>query len=191
MTNPLLTSLSRDVLELEQLLGRYAPGYTDDYHPSEPLGDTLLGRLKQDLADDAVPTSPAPLDLADRSVQVHACHGRTRQVEVLREVVVGLLAADPSLEPRDVLVMCPDVEDFAPIIAAAFSLGAENDAEHPAAKLSVRLADRSLRQTNPLLAALAQLLELGTTPDVSVSWPGRYFHQIGGAVNKMIRVRLF
>jgi exodeoxyribonuclease V gamma subunit len=162
LTNPLLTSLSRDVLELEQLLGRHAPGYTDDYHPSEPLAGTLLGRLKQDLADDRVPTSPAPLDLADRSVQVHACHGRTRQVEVLREVVVGLLAADPSLEPRDVLVMCPDVEDFAPIIAATFSLGAEDDAEHPAAKLRVRLADRALRQTNPLLAVLAQLLELGT-----------------------------
>jgi exodeoxyribonuclease V gamma subunit len=31
---------------------------------------------------------------------------------------------------------------------------------HPAAKLRVRLADRSLRQTNPLLSLLSQLLEL-------------------------------
>src|ERR1035437_9263285 len=96
--------------------------------------------------------SPAPRAWAARGVQGHACHGRTRQVEVLREVVVGLLAADPSLEPRDVLVMCPDVEDFAPIIAATFSLGAEDDAEHPAAKLRVRLADRALRQTTTVLA---------------------------------------
>ena len=93
---------------------------------------------------------------------MHACHGKTRQVEVLREVVVGLLANDPTLEPRDVLVMCPDVETFAPIIAATFSLGAEEDAAHPAARLRVRLADRALRQTNALLAVLAQLLELGT-----------------------------
>ena len=91
---------------------------------------------------------PPPLDDADRSVQVHACHGRTRQVEVLREVIVGLLADDPTLEPRDVLVMCPDVETFAPIIAATFALGAEDDAAHPAAELRVRLADRALRQTN-------------------------------------------
>jgi exodeoxyribonuclease V gamma subunit len=161
LTNPLLISLSRDVLELQQLLGLYAPGATEVLHPSDPFADTLLGRLKQDLAGDRVTESPPPLDSDDRSVQVHACHGRTRQVEVLREVVVGLLAADPSLEPRDVLVMCPDVEAFAPIIAATFSLGAEEDAAHPAARLRVRLADRALRQTNALLAVLAQLLELG------------------------------
>jgi len=163
LTNPLLASLSRDVLELQQLLTRQAPGFTDVHHPSGPFADTLLGRLKSDLAGDVVPTAPQPLDSADRSVQVHACHGRTRQVEVVREVVVGLLAADPSLEPRDVLVMCPDVEVFAPIIAATFSLGAEDDAAHPAARLRVRLADRALRQTNALLAVLAQLLQLGTS----------------------------
>lgn len=163
LTNPLLASLSRDVLELQQLLGRTAPGFTEVHHPSAPYAETLLGRLKSDLAGDVVPESPALLDSADRTVQVHACHGRTRQVEVLREVVVGLLAADPSLEPRDVLVMCPDVEVFAPIIAATFSLGAEDDAAHPAARLRVRLADRALRQTNALLAVLAQLLQLGTS----------------------------
>jgi exodeoxyribonuclease V gamma subunit len=162
LTNPLLTSLSRDVLELQELLARKAPGSTDVHHPSPADPHTLLGRLKSDLAEDSVPASPPPLDPDDRTVQVHACHGRTRQVEVLREVVVGLLAADPSLEPRDVLVMCPDVETFAPIIAATFSLGAEEDAAHPAARLRVRLADRALRQTNALLAVLAQLLDLGT-----------------------------
>ena len=109
-----------------------------------------------------MPTSPPPLADTDRSVQVHACHGRTRQVEVLREVIVGLLADDPTLEPRDVLVMCPDVETFAPIVAATFAIGAEDDAAHPAARLRVRLADRALRQTNALLAVLSQLLELGT-----------------------------
>jgi exodeoxyribonuclease V gamma subunit len=162
IANPLLASLSRDVLELQELLDRCAPGSRDVLHASAPYADTLLGRLKRDLADDAVPTDPPLLDAKDRSVQVHACHGRTRQVEVLREVILGLLADDPSLEPRDVLVMCPDVETFAPIIAATFSLGAEDGAAHPAARLRVRLADRALRQTNPLLAVLSQLLELGT-----------------------------
>jgi exodeoxyribonuclease V gamma subunit len=162
LTNPLLASLSRDVLELQQLLAHTAPHLADVRHPSPPFPDSLLGRLKHDLADDRVPESPTPLDPADRTVQVHACHGRTRQVEVLREVIVGLLASDHSLEPRDVLVMCPDVETFAPIIAATFALGAEDDAAHPAARLRVRLADRALRQTNSLLAVLAQVLELGT-----------------------------
>ncbi len=162
LQNPLLASLSRDVLELQELITRCVPGFLDVEHVSPVLPTTLLGRLKQDLAEDRVPREPPPIGTGDRSVQVHACHGRTRQVEVLREVVVGLLASDPSLEPRDVLVMCPDVETFAPLIAATFSLGAEEGAAHPAAGLRVRLADRALHQTNALLAVLTQLLELGT-----------------------------
>ena len=58
----------------------------------------------------------------DRSVQVHACHGAARQVDVLREVLVGLLQDDPTLEPRDILVMCPDIESYAPLISAGFGL---------------------------------------------------------------------
>ncbi len=56
-------------------------------------------------------------------MQVHACHGPARQVEVLREVLLGLLADDPTLEPRDILVMCPDIESYAPLITAAFGTG--------------------------------------------------------------------
>ena len=46
----------------------------------------------------------------DDSIRVHSCHGRGRQVEVLRDAVLHLLADDPTLEPRDVIVMCPDIE---------------------------------------------------------------------------------
>ena len=139
-------------------------------HPTRRPSCTTRPRRPTPCSAGSRPTSPPtasrptrhPSQHGDRSVQVHACHGRTRQVEVLREVVVGLLADDPTLEPRDVLVMCPDVETFAPIIAATFAIGAEDGAAHPAAKLRVRLADRALRQTNALLAVLSQLLELGT-----------------------------
>ena len=73
-------------------------------------------------ATTARPTAASRMRADDRSVQVHACHGPDRQVEVLREVVLGLLRADPTLEPRDVLVMCPDVETFAPLVSACFGL---------------------------------------------------------------------
>ena len=55
-------------------------------------------------------------------MQVHACHGAARQVDVLREVLVGLLEDDPTLEPRDILVMCPDIETYAPLVSAGFGL---------------------------------------------------------------------
>ncbi|WP_375502554.1 exodeoxyribonuclease V subunit gamma [uncultured Jatrophihabitans sp.] len=149
--HPLLASLSRDIRELQQLL----PRGEDVHHPVDARRDTLLGQLQQQLTDDTV----APARKTDRSLTVHACHGPTRQVEVLREVVLGLLAADPTLEPRDILIMCPDVETFAPLVAASFGM-ADEPGGHPAGQLRVRLADRSLRQTNPLFSLLGQLLEL-------------------------------
>ena len=56
--------------------------------------------------------------------------------------------------------MCPDVETYAPLIVAGFGLGEVVPNSHPAHQLRVRLADRSLIQTNPLLGVAAQLLTL-------------------------------
>jgi exodeoxyribonuclease V gamma subunit len=82
-------------------------------------------------------------------------------VEVLREVLVGLMADDPTLEPRDVLVMCPDVEAYAPLFSATFGLAeVVGDQGHPGHQLRVRLADRGLGGTNPLLGLAAALVQL-------------------------------
>ncbi|MGA5305854.1 exodeoxyribonuclease V subunit gamma [Nucisporomicrobium flavum] len=153
--HPLLASLGRDARELQLTLAAAA----SVHHPGTRYPSTLLGHLQRAVAEDAPPDHDVPvLGPGDRSVQVHACHGPGRQVEVLREIILGLLAADPSLEPRDILVMCPDIESFAPLISASFGLGA--DAAHPAHRLRVRLADRALRQLNPLFGVVGHLLEL-------------------------------
>ena len=167
--HPLLASLARDVRELQVLLrgssGSSArnvadgPHVVDEHHPVPDPPRTLLGRLQQQLRDDAPPTAPVPMPVDDHSVQVHACHGRSRQVEVLRDVLLGLLVSDPTLEPRDIVVLCPDIDAFAPLISAAFGLP-DAEGEHPGHLLRVRLADRSLRATNPLLGTLATLLDL-------------------------------
>lgn len=149
--HPLLRSLARDVRELQLRL----PAHTAHHHRDDDRPGTLLGRLQTDLREDRPPAAGPP---ADDSVQVHACHGPARQVEVLREVLLRLFQDDPTLEPRDVLVLCPDVETFAPLISATFGLGP--GLPHPGNALRVRLADRSLRQTNPLLDTVAALLDL-------------------------------
>src|SRR3712207_2237041 len=153
--HPLLRSLARDVRELQLRL----PPHADEHHADAARPATLLGRLQADLRDDVLPGGSAGGAVtADGTVQVHACHGPARQVEVLRELLLRLFEDDPSLEPRDVLVMCPDVETFAPLVSATFGLGPE--LPHPGGALRVRLADRSLRRTNPLLDTVAALLDL-------------------------------
>ena len=156
--HPLLVTLGRDTRELQRALPAGRAG--DEHRPSAGRPDTLLGWLQSDIAANAVRPQGRSLRSDDRSVQVHSCHGAARQVDVLREVLLGLLADDPSLQPRDILVMCPDIETYAPLIVAGFGLGDVVADPHPAHRLRVRLADRALVQTNPLLGLAAQLLAL-------------------------------
>jgi len=156
--HPLLATLGRDLRELQRSLPVTAA--TDEFLPGRSHPATLLGWLQSDIATDSVRAQGRILREDDRSVQVHSCHGPARQVDVLREVLLGLLADDETLEPRDILVMCPDIETYAPLIAANFGLGEVVSGGHPAHRLRVRLADRSLVQTNALLAVASQLLNL-------------------------------
>ncbi len=150
--HPLLAPLSRDVRELQQRVLLAVPDLMLHVHDDVPKEKTLLQRLQRDLRTDTLPTDTVP---ADCSVQLHACHGPARQVEVLRELVLGLLESDPTLEPRDVLVLCPDVETYAPLLTAAFATNG-----HPGGRLWVQIADRSPRQTNTLFGLAARLLHL-------------------------------
>ncbi|MXG89088.1 exodeoxyribonuclease V subunit gamma [Nocardioides flavescens] len=161
--HPLLASLGRDQRELERGLGELTGGVAVDeaVGPEPEVRATLLGWLQSDLRADEVRPAGRRLAGDDRSVQVHACHGPARQVQVLREVLLGLLQDDPTLEPRDVLVMCPDVERYAPLVSAAFGLGDVISGSHPAHRLRVQLADRGLAGTNPLLEVASRLLDLG------------------------------
>jgi exodeoxyribonuclease V gamma subunit len=158
---PLLATLGRDLRELQRSLP--SDPATDEALPCADLPDTLLGWLQSDLSGNAVRPEGRQLSAGDRSIQVHSCHGPARQVDVLREVLLGLLADDPTLEPRDILVMCPDIETYAPLIVADFGLGDVVHGVHPAHRLRVRLADRSLLQTNPLLGVASQLLMLASS----------------------------
>ena len=188
--HPLLSSLGRDTRELRRSLVALGPAVIDDAAEADdaPAVDaraSLLGWLQADLRSDTGPDAAIRearvLSADDRTVQVHAAHGMSRQVEVLREVLVGLLQDDPSLEPRDILVMCPDIDTYAPLFQAAFGLGGAGlpHRVHPAHLLRLRLADRGLAQTNPFIAlathvieiaggraTLSQVLDLASTPPV-------------------------
>jgi len=176
--NRLLASWGQDAREMQLVLGTHE--HVGHHHPIAAEADSLLARIQDDVrADRSPPGTPLPgepdarprLHPEDRSIQIHACHGRARQVEVVRDAVLHLLEDDPSLEPRDVIVMCPDIETFAPLIHATFSAGevVEDDESEPLppalrpTDLRVRLADRALRQTNPVLGVVAQLIDLASS----------------------------
>lgn len=155
--HPLLASLGRESRELQFQLS----GFAVRHHELQPPPDTLLGALQRGIREDRPDVRHRRTD-ADTSVQVHSCHGAARQVEVLRDALVGLMDRDATLEPRDILVMCPDIETFAPLLQAAFGME-DNPGSHPGHRLRVRLADRALSATNPLLGVTRALLDLATS----------------------------
>ncbi len=90
---------------------------------------------------------------------------------MLRDALLHMFADDPSLEPREVIVMCPDLAAFAPLVTATFAGGddsrfrmapPEGSVDAQAAALRVRVSDRSQRERNPLIGVLDDLLRLGT-----------------------------
>jgi exodeoxyribonuclease V gamma subunit len=131
--------------------------------PSSPTAaTTLLGRLQQQIRTGT--TGPgAPID--DPSVRVHLSHGLDRQVEVLRDVLCDLFDTYPDLEPRDVVVCTPQLQDVAPLVRALCMLDAEGlgSNAHPVSTLRVRVTDPSPARTNPVLDLLWRLLDLATS----------------------------
>ncbi len=130
---------------------------------------TLLSRLQSDLRAGSAPAGDFELDPADRSIQVHSCHGQARQVQVLRDVILHLLEDDPSLKEEDIAVLSPAIDQFAPLVEAGFGTSAQAGSTTVQADgaprnmpplLRYRITDRSLRESNPVLAALDSLLAL-------------------------------
>lgn len=132
--NPLLAAngaAGRDFLRL--LFGDDAvrPSFEQAvYVPPDPARRTgLLHRLQGDLlarrpppTDDAMRSA---FDPDDRSLQVHACHTRLREVQVLHDRLRDLLETHPHIEPRDIAVLTPDIGQYAPYVRAVFG---ESDA---------------------------------------------------------------
>ena len=193
--HPLLRTWARESRELQFLLAGRTPGAGPTLPPPPPTpipappsapGPSLLGRLQHAVRANLPPPPRREEDGQeegvgpdDRSVQIHVSHGARRQVEVLRDAVLHALADDPTLEPRDVVVMTPDIASFAPLLEAAFMRDADaapDPADAPDRKaeteaateaegsglpdLRIRIADQAPAAVNPLVRFAASVFDL-------------------------------
>ena len=126
-----------------------------------PGGDTLLQQLQQDILQlrplaESRELWPAVDTSQDQSIRFHLAHSPQREVEVLHDQLLAAFAADQDLKPRDIVVMVPDVNLYAPHIQAVFG---QHSADDPRA-IPFTLADQGQRGQEPLLIALEHLLRL-------------------------------
>lgn len=168
--HPLLASLGRTQRDfhwqLELIAAELQEGFRREPLPAPtPVQEQgLLQLLKEDMHRGlrraaGIPGVEAPLTISAEqlNLQVLACHGDRRQVEEAHRAVLALMAADPQLEPRHVLLMTSDVARFTPLVQAVFERPKGNaDPRH----LPVRVTDRTLRQRNPRIDLVFRLLDL-------------------------------
>ena len=123
----------------------------------------LLTQVQQRIRD-LVPLAehpPTAIAARDRSIVFHTAHGLVRELEVLHDQLLHLLAQPPAagqaaLAPRDVVVMLPSIEEAAPSIRAVFGQYGRHDARH----IPFDIADVGARASSPLVTALQWLLHL-------------------------------
>ena len=122
---------------------------------------SLLQRLQQSILDlEPIPEQPFCLDAIDNSLDFHIAHSPQREVEILHDQLLARFnaaerAGDP-LMPREVIVMVPDINKYAPHIRAVFGQVQADDPRY----IPFSLADQQQRGENPLLVAVEVLLNL-------------------------------
>lgn len=172
--HPLLTGLGRLSRDFQALVENEFESYHEPEWDDGTRGATpssLLEHLQHSIRQAAWPPEPAADTFdADDSIQIHACHGARRQVEVLRETLLDLLEQDETIQPRDILVMTPDLATYAPLMASVFDQGSRLPTADTAAdpevwgptgapRLPVQVSDLGIRQLNSVADAVLRVLE--------------------------------
>ncbi|MBT9492000.1 MAG: exodeoxyribonuclease V subunit gamma [Paucibacter sp.] len=126
----------------------------------EAPGDSLLAQVQAHIRDlTPLAEHPRPAVAAtDKSIVFHIAHSAQREVEILHDQLLALLAeAGGALSPRDIVVMVPDIETFAPAIRSVFGQYARSSDKR---FIPYDIADLKERANNPLAVALEWLLRL-------------------------------
>jgi exodeoxyribonuclease V gamma subunit len=152
--NPLLASLGAHGAEFFRML--HDRDFFEQQLPFiEPGDDSMLSALQTDmlfLRDENA--ERIPVAEQDDSIQIHSCHSPMREIETLHNVLLDRFEREPRLKPRDIVVMTPDIELYAPYIQAVF------DSPSPATnRIPYAIADRKLRGSG-LIADFLTLLDL-------------------------------
>jgi len=168
-TQPLLAAWGRQGRDYLQLLAAYdTPDNALMRGLQEPVDlfstpetTTLLGQLQDDILELRPPAEsrarwPAVNPSRDHSLRFHICHSPQRELEVLHDTLLAEFDADHSLQPRDIIVMVPDIHEYAASIDAVFGQFEKGEPRH----LPYHISDRKQRRRAPVLVALETLLRL-------------------------------
>jgi len=164
-TNPLLANLGiqgKDFLYLlQEHSGIEIPVYESPEILAQEQGEqaTVLQYIQADILQLQDRSYDDPLHIIDNSIHLVSAHSALREIQALHDWLLLQINNDPSLTPKDILVMCPNVENYAPYVDAVFAHGWYDWSER-VPPLPCSIADRVLKDAEPLVQAFIDLLEL-------------------------------
>lgn len=172
--NPLLAAWGKQGRDYIRLLDEFdnpeeyrdrfqMPDQKIDIFSEHGTGQTpcLLHQLQNDIYNltplQEIRDEQRELDLSqDHSVAFHDAHSPQREVEILHDQLLALFNADSTLRPRDVMVMVPDINVYAPHIQAVFGRYSPGRKRH----IPFTISDQGQRNHEPVLIALETLMSL-------------------------------
>jgi len=158
--HPLLSAFGRagrDLLRVvysDEFPAVHEPDLGEALAPQPPNGDELLQRVQRSVIEGEPAVDETGIAADDPSLQVHSCHGPWREMQVLQDRLLDLLSRWDHLEPRDVLVMVPNIAGYAPAIHSVFGAA---DADR---YLPYRVTNTPRRDRHPIVHTFQHLIEL-------------------------------
>lgn len=134
--NLLVRNLAMQSRELIELLIAYDVEVKNiDYPNKYNTPDNLLDLIKSDIYnlrqrishkyrisnDNNYYADPIKLDPSQINLSIQICHNKMREVQVLFETICSKLKQDPTLQLSDILVVAPNIEDYANYLDTVFT----------------------------------------------------------------------
>ncbi len=89
-----------------------------------------LERVSSTHSDSVLEKISKSSSITDQSFELHSCHNSKREVEVLRDYLLKSFDEHYDLNPEDVLVLVPEMEEYSSIVDSVFK-GDENELRIP------------------------------------------------------------
>ncbi len=157
--NQLLANLGRQGREFFSTMMQSSMIQYDHDVFSDTIRKDILTTIQQDILEMTSPDgtheifNPAP---SDRSVHINLCHNKMREIEVLYDNILDMIEQD-GIQPRDILVMAPDITAYAPYINVVFGDRKLSGGQH---KIAYDISDQSLISYSQIVTAFIELLNL-------------------------------
>jgi exodeoxyribonuclease V gamma subunit len=155
--NSLLASLGKIGGEFLDIFYNLKVPSEDHEFFEEPCRNTLLSYLQNDIFNLKETKKEKTILNDDHSIQIHSCHSKMREIEVLHDQLLDLFEKNPKLMPNDVLVMAPNIDSYAPLIQAVFDRVSEYSKQP---RLPFSIADRRRQEESHLIEAFIKGLNL-------------------------------